>query len=89
MKMIGVFEAKTKFSKICDEVARSGRSVLVTKRGHPLVRIDPLPSYTTAKSQVWEAREQFDPSELPERDFTAPSRPEDPVDSPFAAEDES
>lgn len=89
MKTLGVFEAKTKFSRVCDEVARTGESVLVTKRGQPLVRIDPLASYVDANSQVWEARERFDPAEMPERDFTAPPRPEEPVDSPFAAEDES
>lgn len=88
MKILGVFEAKTKFSEVCDDVARTGQSVLVTKRGHPLVRIDPVASHSTAKSEVWEARERIEPSELPEPDFKTPPRPEEPVISPFSEEDE-
>lgn len=88
MKILGVFEAKTKFSEVCDEVFRTGRSVLVTKRGHPLVRIDPVAAYSAAKSEVWEVRERLDPSELPERDFSAPPRHRDPISSPFSEEDE-
>jgi len=42
MKTAGIFEAKTKFSQLCDEVARTGESVMVTRRGKPLVRIDPI-----------------------------------------------
>ena len=42
MKTIGLFEAKTKFSEICDQVSKSGEAVTVTRRGQPLVRIDPL-----------------------------------------------
>jgi len=52
MKILGVFEAKTKFS------------------------------------QVWEVRDRLDPSELPERDFSAPPRHRDPISSPFSEEDE-
>ena len=33
MKTVGIFEAKTKLSEICDEVARSGVGVVVTRRG--------------------------------------------------------
>jgi prevent-host-death family protein len=56
MKMIGVFEAKTRLSEICEEVARSGRSVIVTRRGKPLVRIDPLKEN---RFSVWEDREEY------------------------------
>ena len=42
MKTIGIFEAKTKLSDICDEVARTGLPVLVTRRGMALVRIEPV-----------------------------------------------
>ncbi len=44
MKTVGIFEAKTKLSEICEEVATSHESVLVTRRGTPLVRIDPVES---------------------------------------------
>ena len=42
MRTIGIFEAKTKLSDICDEVARTGMPVMVTRRGTALVRIDPI-----------------------------------------------
>jgi len=42
MKTIGIFEAKTRLSEICDEVARTRVSVTVTRRGIALVRIEPV-----------------------------------------------
>jgi prevent-host-death family protein len=56
MKTVGLFEAKTRLSEICDEVARSGQSVVVTRRGKPLVRIDPV---ATDKFSVWEDRAEY------------------------------
>ena len=41
MKRIGIFEAKTKLSEVCEAVAASGEPLTVTKRGKPLVRIEP------------------------------------------------
>jgi antitoxin (DNA-binding transcriptional repressor) of toxin-antitoxin stability system len=43
MKSIGIFEAKTHLTRICDEVERSGQTVLVRRRGRPLVLISPMP----------------------------------------------
>lgn len=51
-----MFEAKTRLSEICDEVARSGVGVVVTRRGKPLVRIDPV---ATDRFSVWEDREEY------------------------------
>ena len=42
MKIIGIFEAKTKLSAICEEVAKNREGVIVTRRGTPLVRIEPV-----------------------------------------------
>ena len=56
MRTIGIFEVKTRLSEICDEVARSGNSVVVTRRGKPLVRIDPV---ATEKFSVWEDRDEY------------------------------
>ncbi len=42
MKQIGLFDAKTRLSEICDTVSRSGEAVVVTRRGKPLVRIEPV-----------------------------------------------
>ncbi len=40
---IGLFEAKTRFSEICERVASTHVGVTITRRGEPLVRIDPIP----------------------------------------------
>jgi prevent-host-death family protein len=69
VKEIGIFEIKTKLSSICEEVARTGESVLVTKRGKPFVRIDPIYPDFEHTSPVWEAREQFEKEYLPYHDF--------------------
>lgn len=42
MKTVGIFEAKTTLSAICDEVARNLEPVTVTRRGKPLVCIEPI-----------------------------------------------
>ena len=54
MKTIGIFEAQTKLSEVCEEVARTGCATEICRRGKPLVRIVPLPDETSAKSEVWE-----------------------------------
>ena len=82
MKTIGIFEAKTKLSEICEEVARSGQSVIVTRRGKPLVRIDPVKQ---DKFSVWEDRAEYIAREGPIRDdFDVPPRsvelPASPLD---------
>ena len=42
MKNIGIFEAKTRLSEICDEVARTQVPVTITRRGEALVFIEPV-----------------------------------------------
>jgi prevent-host-death family protein len=42
VKTIGIFEAKTKLSEICEEVAKTRTSVTITRRGKPLVCIEPI-----------------------------------------------
>lgn len=57
MKKVGIFEAKTHFSALIDEVI-SGESIVVTKNGRPVARLVPL---TTAKPREFGvARELFD-----------------------------
>jgi prevent-host-death family protein len=81
MKSVGMFEAKTRFSEICDEVARTGTSVLVTRRGKPLVRIDPV---VEDRFSVWERRSEYiaDRGRMKE-EFDVPSRSAELPDSPF------
>jgi antitoxin (DNA-binding transcriptional repressor) of toxin-antitoxin stability system len=57
MRSIGLFEAKTHFSEICDEVAQSSEPRLVLKRGKPHVRIEPI---ATKALGVWSARDAYD-----------------------------
>ena len=42
MKTIGIFEAKTRFPAICEAVASTRTPVVVSRRGKPLVMIEPL-----------------------------------------------
>jgi antitoxin (DNA-binding transcriptional repressor) of toxin-antitoxin stability system len=42
MKTVGIFEAKTRFPALCESVAASRTPVLVSKRGRPLVMIEPV-----------------------------------------------
>ena len=41
MEEIGIFEAKTRFPGLCDQVVRSGTPVMVRRRGKPLVVVSP------------------------------------------------
>ena len=59
MRAIGLFEAKTKFSELCEAVASGGEAVLVTRRGKPLVRIEPCDGGSKG-SPVWERRVAFE-----------------------------
>ena len=74
MRSVGLFEAKTKLSEICDAVSRTGRAVQVTRRGRPWVLIAPCPEDAPRQS-VWAQRKEFESAhgpldevfELPER----------------------
>lgn len=41
MEEIGIFEAKTRFPGLCDQVVRSGTPIMVRRRGKPLVVVSP------------------------------------------------
>ena len=56
MKAVGIFEAKAKLSEICAHVAETREPVLVTRRGEPLVRIDPLEA---APKRIKERRGEY------------------------------
>ena len=79
MKEVAVFEAKTRLSEICDEVARTGESVVVTRRGKGLVQIVPLEvgqpgilGRRKAYMETYGAQEVED-----EQDFQPAARPRD------------
>ena len=59
MNAIGLFEAKTRFSEICERVAAEGQAILVTRRGKPLVRIEPAESTQARSKSVWNRRAAY------------------------------
>ena len=59
MSTLGIYEAKTRLSEICERVAQTGEPVVVTRRGIPLVQIRPLGSEDGIGSTVWESRDRF------------------------------
>jgi prevent-host-death family protein len=80
MKTVGLFEAKTKLSEVCAEVADSGAEVVVTRRGKPWVRIAPVQEATPMT--VRERREAYLASEprragKQEAEFQVPERAKD------------
>jgi prevent-host-death family protein len=42
MKQVGIFEAKTRFSRLVDEVER-GEDIVITRHGRPVARLVPAP----------------------------------------------
>ena len=77
MKTIGIFEAKTKLSQICETIAATGKPSIIAKHGKPLVKIVP---YATGENQnsVWdsiaESTTRFGPLD---EDWESPGREAD------------
>ena len=75
MTVIGLFEAKTKFSEICGRVAAKGEAVLITRRGKPLVKIEPIPESESTAPSVWDRRaHHVKKNGRWTEDFTLPAR---------------
>lgn len=71
MDTIGIFEAKTKFPGLCDDVVRRGSSIMVKRRGKPLVMITPVPAdYMQEREGIFTAWERWkdddDAADFPE-----------------------
>lgn len=77
MKLIGIFEAKTRLSEVCEQVAATREPVTVTKRGKPLVRIDPLEDQPMSIRERRDAymASQGSTEQDDAADFTLPERP--------------
>ncbi len=66
MEEIGIFEAKTKFPGLCDQVVRSGAPVLIQRRGKPLVVLSPAqvsPENDGGILDCWRSWESAHPNE--------------------------
>jgi len=74
---MGLFEAKNRLSELCNQVVETGEPCLITRRGKPWVRIEPLGE--EGRGSVWstveEGRSRYGPLEddfeLPERTSAA------------------
>ena len=51
MKSVGIFEAKTHFPGMCDEIVASGTPVMISRRGKPLVVISPVPTESQSERE--------------------------------------
>ena len=72
---IGLFEAKTKLSKLCEQVAKRREGVVITRRGRPLVRIEPVGPEKGLSSSVWNSRDAWEKKHGPLREeFEPPAR---------------
>lgn len=87
MKTIGIFEAKTHLSGLCDEVARNQIPVLLQRRGKPLVMITPIAADILQENtgildswEAWEKNHQEEGSEdFPEVWPLRQNKPQPPV----------
>lgn len=73
MKTVGMVEAKTHFTSLCDEVVRTGQAAMVSKRGKPLVMVLPAPAEEdSARKDIlvaWNEWEDAHPGAGDEPDF--------------------
>lgn len=85
MNEIGLFEAKTKFSEICEQVAANGEAIIVTRRGKPLVKIGPISQGKSKPSSVWDLRRKYEKQHGPlTEDFPLPAREKQTWRNPLA-----
>jgi hypothetical protein len=73
MRVVGIFEAKTKFTALYEEVVRTGTPTLVQKRGQPLVLVSIVPARLGAERadiltewRNWEAHHPQGRGDFPE-----------------------
>jgi prevent-host-death family protein len=79
MNTLGIYDVKARLSEVCEQVAQTHQPVTVTKRGKPLVRIDPIES---AVMTIRERREDYmkrrgRTEKEDEKDFEPPDRSPD------------
>jgi prevent-host-death family protein len=67
MTTIGLFEAKRKLSEVCEQVSKRREPVVITRRGRPIARIEPI-SPGHGSSSVWSARRDWEKKNGPVRE---------------------
>jgi prevent-host-death family protein len=73
VKRIGIYEAKTHLSQLCEETATTGESWLISKNGKPLVKIVPYRDADHLYS-VWDTVEEAKARYGPLEDIDMPDR---------------
>lgn len=70
MKTVGLFEAKTKLSGLCEEVSRTKLPLLLQRRGKPLVMISPVPAEISQnRPGIWDEWKAYEGTDEGEGDF--------------------
>ncbi len=59
MTTIGLIDATNKLSQICEQVYKMREPVVITKKGLPFVRIDPIPAASMSSSDIRTQRQRF------------------------------
>lgn len=59
MNTVGLFEAKTKLSELCQRVLSTGESLRITRRGKTIAILSP-PAATGEAASVWDRRRLFE-----------------------------
>ena len=75
MKTIGIFDAKTRLSELCREVAESGESIVIERRGTPIAELSYPRSKRKASRGILDDLAAFQAKEGP-LDSSAPDFPE-------------
>ncbi len=57
-KAVAVTELRAKLRKLLDEVERNGVRILITKRGKPVARLEPLPTKAMGKKPALFGRQR-------------------------------
>lgn len=73
MRRVGLYQAKTHLSQICEETARTREACLISKNGKPLVKIVPYEDASSSES-VWDTVEESRARYGPLEDFEMPER---------------
>ncbi len=75
MRTVGLFEAKTRLSELCQQVADSHEPVLITKRGKAMVRIIAVGD-GPGGSSIWASADAFRRQHALDADLELPLRTE-------------
>jgi prevent-host-death family protein len=62
MKTVGLFEAKTRLSELCREVAETGETIIIARRGEPIAEISPPGSSGPRRPGVLQDLARFEAS---------------------------